>query len=91
MWANQRLASGANQLTLYPLSADGIGAPVYQEEGLHLRQTGSVIGRPDRSWAVAEPSSYAGVYSDNQAPSTRVLLFRPGWVFGDGFEDSATQ
>lgn len=91
MWANQTLASGANQLTLYPLSADGIGAPVYQQEGLQLRQPGSVIGRPDRSWAVAEPASYAGVHSDNEAPTTRVLLFQPGSVFGDGFEDSATQ
>jgi hypothetical protein len=86
MWANQTLPSGANQLTLFPLTADGIGAPVYQQQGLQMRQAGSELGRFDRSWAVVEPTGYAGVYGDVAPPRTRVLLFQPGAIFGNGFE-----
>lgn len=86
MWANQTLASGASELTLFPLTSTGIAAPVYRRSGLQLRQAGSQTGRFDRSWVVAEPAVWGGVFGDPPPPSTHVLQFQSGRLFRDGFE-----
>ena len=86
MWANQTLADGQTELTLYPLTASGIGAPTHALTGMQMRQAGSETSRFDRSWIVAEPAGSAGVFEATAAPTTRVLLFQPGQLFRDGFE-----
>jgi hypothetical protein len=53
-----------------------------------LRQLGSETGRFDRSWVVAEPANFAGVFGETPR-STRVLLFQPGQLFASGFEDES--
>jgi hypothetical protein len=88
MWANQTLASGESELRLYPLTASGIAAPIEQLRGMLLRQLGSETGRFDRSWVVAEPANFAGVFGETPR-STRVLLFQPGQLFASGFEDES--
>ncbi len=90
MWANQTLADGQTELTLYPLRADGIAAPSHRQTGLQVRQSGSEIGRFDRSWVVAEPADVGGVRAE-APPGTRVLLFQPGQLFRDGFEAAPTR
>jgi hypothetical protein len=91
LWANEPLAGGTNQLSLLPVTADGVGAPLYQQPGLQMRLPGSLLAASDRSWTVVEPAAYSGVFGDTPPPSTRVLLFQPGRLFSDGFEDAGVR
>jgi hypothetical protein len=86
LWANEPLPGGDNQLSLIPLLSNTLGAPVYQQPGLQMRQTRSELVSIERSWVVVEPTTHAGVHGETFAPSTRVLMFQPGRIFGDGFE-----
>lgn len=90
MWANQTRVDGQTELTLYPLTASGIGAPTHALTGMQMRQAGSETSRFDRSWVVVELADVGGVRAE-APPSTRVLLFLPGQLFRDGFEAAPTR